>query len=213
MQRRSSPRLSEHERGNIMFRRRHKQKFSDQIRSAFFPRKGWKRVLSYLTHRLRRRPGEPHFIAMGVACGVGISFLPYLGIHLLSGYLLARLLKGDIFAMVVGTTIGNPWTFPFMFFAAYHLGNFIMGQAHLPPEGIPFEPVTFSFHTMMSDPMALLLPMTIGAVILGLLCAIFAYYLVYGMVHGYQSHRKKQLSDRRLALNRMLHELRRDEET
>lgn len=195
-----------------MFRRRNKQKIIDQLRAVVFPRKGWKRVFHYVTHRLRRRPGDPKFIAMGVACGVGISFLPFLGVHLLSGYCLARLLKGDIFAMVVGTTIGNPWTFPFMFFGAYHLGNFVMGRVHTPIDGIPFEPVSFSFETIMHDPMALLIPMTIGAVILGILCAIVAYYLVFGMVRGYQSHRKKQLSDRRHALNRMLHDFRQDDD-
>lgn len=196
-----------------MFRRRHKLKIFDRLRAVFFPRKGWKRVFYYVTHRLRRRPGDPRFIAMGVACGVGISFLPYLGVHLLSGYLLARLLKGDIFAMVVGTTIGNPWTFPFMFFGAFHLGNFVLGRVSSSETALDFEPVAFSFQTMFDDPWALLLPMTVGAVILGFLCAVIAYYLVFGMVHGYQNHRKKQLSDRRYALNRMLHDLRRDDET
>lgn len=195
-----------------MFRRRHKLKIFDRLRTILFPRKGWKRVFYYITHRLRRRPGNPGFIAMGVACGVGISFLPYLGIHLLSGYILARVLKGDIFAMVVGTTIGNPWTFPFMFFGAFHLGNFVLGRVTNPEAALNFEPVAFSFQTMLNDPMAILLPMTIGATILGFLCAVVVYYLVFGMVHGYQTHRKKQLSDRRHALNRTLHDLRRDKE-
>ncbi len=189
-----------------MFRRRKKLSFIRSLRAIFFPRKGWRRIFYYLTHRLRRRPGDPHYIAMGAACGVGISFMPFLGVHLLSAYCLTRLLRGDVFAMIVGTAIGNPWTLPIMLFGSYYVGNLIIGsfsQHH----DITLNAMELSFSTIMDEPLTLLLPMTVGAIVLGLISGITTYYLVFTMVRGYQTHRKKQLSDRRYALNRMLNDI------
>ena len=67
----------------------------------------------------------PESVAVGVAWGVAVSFTPLLGFHLIICYLGTWLMKGNLIAATVGTIIGNPWTFPFIFYLDYKVGTTI----------------------------------------------------------------------------------------
>ena len=60
-----------------------------------------------------------------MAWGVAVSFTPLLGFHLIICYLGTWLMKGNLIAATVGTIIGNPWTFPFIFYLDYKVGTTI----------------------------------------------------------------------------------------
>ena len=90
---------------------------------------GWRRLGIYLARRLTRLPGTPHSIAAGFACGTAISFTPFLGLHTVLSVLLAFLVRGNYLAAVVGTLVGNPWTFPFLCVASIKLGHVLLGGA------------------------------------------------------------------------------------
>ena len=64
----------------------------------------------------------PESVAIGLAWGVAVSFTPLLGFHLIICYIGTISMRGNLIAATVGSVIGNPWTFPFFFFAAYKLG-------------------------------------------------------------------------------------------
>jgi len=83
---------------------------------------GWSRTGNYWAHRVSRLPGSVYSIAAGFACGAAISFTPFVGIHILLGGLWAWLMRANIIASVIGTAVGNPWTFPFIWLWIYNFG-------------------------------------------------------------------------------------------
>ena len=80
----------------------------------------------YLFHRVGRLPGTPYSIAAGFACGAAISFTPFVGLHFVFASLCAWLMRASILASVVGTAVGNPWTFPFIWAWIYNIGLWML---------------------------------------------------------------------------------------
>lgn len=105
-----------------MFKRRNKPPIKDRLLGIFWPKIGWKRSSQYVGHRVARLPGTPYSIAAGFACGAAVSFTPFVGLHLLGGALFAWLIRGNLIASWIGTLVGNPWTFPFIWIGIYRLG-------------------------------------------------------------------------------------------
>ena len=105
-----------------MFRRRHKTSIAHRASDIVWPRLGWRRYMRYMLHRLARLPGTPHNIAAGFACGVAMSFTPLVGVHILLALFLSWLIGGSLFSAIIGTIVGNPWTFPFIWLWIYNLG-------------------------------------------------------------------------------------------
>ncbi|SCA55091.1 conserved membrane hypothetical protein [Candidatus Terasakiella magnetica] len=105
-----------------MFRRRQQPKFHQKAIGFFWPAMGWKRSSKYVGHRVARLPGTPYSIAAGFAAGAAISFTPFMGLHIILGAAIAWLTRGNILASAIGTVVGNPWTFPFIWLATYKTG-------------------------------------------------------------------------------------------
>ena len=64
-----------------MFKRRNSVNLLTKMRNFVWPELGWKRYGQYILMRLNRLKGTPREIAAGVACGVAISFTPFVGFH------------------------------------------------------------------------------------------------------------------------------------
>ncbi len=150
---------------------------------------GWRRLAMYLTHRLQRLPDSAYGIAAGFACGAAISFTPFIGVHFLLAASLAWLLSANLLASALGTVVGNPWTFPFIWLWIYKLGNWILGN----PEGS--LPPSMSFSYIFS--WQVFLPMTVGGVLTGI-AAWFACFLpLRQAIVGYQMMRERRRRIRR----------------
>lgn len=108
-----------------MFERRKKLSIGEKTISFFWPAAGFKRAGKYLIHRLSRLPGTPYTLACGFACGVAASFTPFVGLHFILAAVLAWVMRADILASAIGTAVGNPWTFPFIWVWLYKLGNWM----------------------------------------------------------------------------------------
>ncbi len=111
-----------------MFDRRKKVPLHRQVKNFIWPSAGWNRSSKYLFHRVARIPGSSYSIAAGFACGAAISFTPFVGLHFILSAALAWLLRANIIASAIGTAVGNPWTFPFIWYWIHSLGNW-MGAA------------------------------------------------------------------------------------
>jgi uncharacterized protein len=125
-----------------VFRRRHPVPLRERLSRWLWPHIGWRRTGAYLLKRTVRLSGTPHSIAAGVACGAAISFTPFIGFHLLGTLLLVWLVRGNYLAGAIGTLIGNPWTFPFIWVATYKLGLVLLGEraaqmAQVPSGALP----------------------------------------------------------------------------
>ncbi|HHN72530.1 MAG TPA: DUF2062 domain-containing protein [Thermopetrobacter sp.] len=188
-----------------MFARRKRLTLPARIRNFLFPRGGLRRAYTYIWYRARRISATPHKIALGFACGAFVSFTPFIGFHFILAGIAAWLLRGSIIASAFGTSVGNPLTFPFIWWATYNLGGLLLGYESRGeidialPHGV--------WHMLLNDPAAfgrafwdalgpLILPMTVGAVPLGGLCAAACYFLVRPAVWRYQERRRRAIARR-----------------
>lgn len=159
-----------------------------KLREAIWPSMGWVRTFHYFRHRIFRTGDSTYKITAGLASGAAVSFTPFLGTHFFQAALLSWIFRGNIIAGFVGTAVGNPWTFPFMFIAEYKTGAWVCGLFglagfdNLPPyfssEGFITEASVFVQH-LLSHPVSLLLPMTVGGYLCAALIWPFSYLLLY----------------------------------
>ena len=108
-----------------MFRQRHKPTLQERMAGLIWPRAGWKRTFRYILARLARIPASSQSIAAGFACGASLSFTPFVGLHFVLSAALAWLLRVNILSAVIGTVVGNPWTFPFIWVWIFELGSWL----------------------------------------------------------------------------------------
>ncbi len=176
-----------------MFRRRQKLSHPQRLREFVWPSMGFRRSTRYLAHRVARMPGTPSSIALGFACGVAVIFTPFVGLHLVIALVVAWILRGSPLAAAIATLASNPWTIPPILIGTYKLGARMMGAQshhHLPRD--------VSFLYMLHHPLQLLLPMTLGAIPMGLAAGVITYFPARYLVDKYQ-HRRQHRRGRRRA--------------
>lgn len=176
-----------------MFDRRHKPSLGARARNLVWPRSGWLRATRYLVHRVRRLPGTPYAIAAGFACGAAASMTPLMGFHFVLAGLLAWIIGGSILASAIGTAVGNPWTFPFIWLWIYNLGSWMLGS----PDQLGPETITPGY--VWDHPMDVLLPMLAGSLPTGILIWLIMFWPIRRLVQGYQSRQSARLARRALA--------------
>ena len=110
-----------------MFRQRIKPSCFKRICNLVWPNSGWSRYSRYLAYRIARLPGTASSIASGFSIGAAVSFMPFIGFHFILAVILSILTRSNIVASLLGTIIGNPWTFPFIWLWIYTVGNWILG--------------------------------------------------------------------------------------
>ena len=114
-----------------MFNRRIKPDLITILRNFIWPKMGPKRTLKYWLHRISRIPDSTYAISAGIAFGASISFTPFVGLHFVLAGLFAWVFRANIIASAIGTIVGNPWTFPFIWIWIYQLGVW-MGIGGIP---------------------------------------------------------------------------------
>ncbi len=212
----------------MVFKRRDPRGWWAWLREMFYPTGGFRRATQYVFHRMRRLPDRPHRIARGIFAGCFIGFLPLPGVQFLGAAGFAWLIRGNIFAALLGTFNSNPITTPFFAVGAITLGHWMLGSDRpLNAEGIGaafaqagsdlwhnlvslFGPETMHWdglHRFWTD---IYVPYFIGAIIPGLLLSLIFYYLTIPLVEAYQKARTakfKERSDKRVALRQRLAKL------
>ena len=168
-----------------------------------WPRMGWGRILRYWTFKLKRLQGSPYAIACGFACGASVSFTPFIGFHFILAAVLAWVLRGNIIASAIGTAIGNPWTFPFIWAGIMWIGTWILGYER--GQELPAE---LTFGAIFEQPGTVLLPMLVGGLPTGVIVWLLFFFPIRRVVGNYQHHRQA----RRLRRRRVLDEERRARE-
>lgn len=181
-----------------MFGRRKKRTVTENIRELIWPRMGWRRTFRYVQHRLVRIKDTTGSIARGMAFGAAVSFTPMPGTHIASAAFLSWASRGNVLASVVGTLAGNPWTFPFMWWAAYKTGGWVFFILGLPVREMPdhFE-WKHLVHEVTTDPLGLFIPWVCGGLILALLSWPLFYLIFYRLVRQAR-RRQKQWKTHRL---------------
>lgn len=186
-----------------MFKRRNKSKLFYKVRDFFWPSLGWKRSTQYLFHRIGRLPGTPYSTAAGFACGAAISFTPFVGLHILMASLIAWIVRANIMAAVIGTAVGNPWTFPFIWAFTFNLGVWLgAAGSSVNASELDFQRlfstsleaiITYDLSYLFETAWPVLWPMFIGGVPTFFIVWIIFYFPLRPLIKRYQSKRQKRV--------------------
>lgn len=179
-----------------------------------YPTGGWWRAASYVLHRMRRLPDQPHRIARGVAAGVFISFTPLFGFHFLGAIAIAWALRGNILAALLGTFFGNPLTTPIIAVSSVALGRWMMGiEGAIAPQrifgdfsralgdlwhnaGAIFSDAVTRWDGLIAFFHDIFLPYLIGGLGPGIAFAVASHYLTLPLFHAYQKRRARVAIER-----------------
>ncbi len=167
-----------------MFKRRAPLTFLQQIRELLWPSMGWIRAFHYAKHRVLRLSDTSKSIAAGLAIGMAVSFTPIVGTHFVQAGMIAYFARVNILSALIGTFVGNPWTFPFMWWAAISFGSYLFGIIGLPASTALPDEVTLSvmWDIATSDPLRIFLPWLLGGYLMALLMWPFCYLIFYRLV-------------------------------
>ncbi len=168
--------------------RRRPLSFFRRLHGWLWPHIGWHRAGRYLVMRLRRLPGTPHSIAVGFATGAAVAVTPFLGGHLLLACGLAFITRGNMLAAVLGTILGNPWTYSLFFAADYRLGCFLLG---LPAQGLPHL-TSLEPGTVVNEFRLLLWPMTVGCMPLAAAIWVASYFPLVRAIAAVQEQQRRR---------------------
>ncbi len=133
----------------------------------------FEKIRNKIVLKLKSLTGSPYAIASGAACGAAISFTPFVGLHLILAMFGALLIHGNVLAAAVGTVIGNPWTFPFIWLVIFYTGRLFLGLDNIsvpPVEFVPFFQkafralMRFDFDLFFQDIWPILKLMMIGCI-------------------------------------------------
>ncbi|KFB10589.1 DUF2062 domain-containing protein [Nitratireductor basaltis] len=180
----------------MLFKRRKRADFWERVRMFLWPRRSFWRSAQYFAKRALRLRATPHAIAGGIAAGVFASFTPFLGFHFILAAALAWLIGGNLVASALGTAVGNPLTFPFIWGATLQIGRSILTGGH-PGEAAPLHIGRVLRHldfAKLWEPF--LKPMTVGAIPLGLAAAIIAYIVTRWTVITFREQRRRRLLEK-----------------
>ena len=83
------------------------------------------RTKKYISLSIKRMKGSPQALSLGLATGLSISFTPFIGLHALLAIFISWVIGGSMAAALIGTLLGNPWTFPFIWYFTFEIGQFI----------------------------------------------------------------------------------------
>lgn len=195
-----------------MFRRRTTPSFLDRVVGFFWPKAGFRRSSTYVVYRVARLKGSVYSLAAGFACGSAISFTPFVGFHFILGALLALIMRGNVLASAIGTAVGNPWTFPFIWVWIYNLGVW-MGAGGFHEDGSEID-FAQTFEMLMTAVMNLdgtlfinqVLPLFWPMFVGGLPTAVIAWLISFGLIKrlilGVQ---KRRVTKGRRKAARMVH--------
>ncbi|HEY9080779.1 DUF2062 domain-containing protein [Magnetovibrio sp.] len=181
-----------------MFQRREKPSILSRVRQFVWPTSGWHRSTRYVFHRVARIPGSAYSLAAGFACGAAISFTPFIGLHFVLSALLALAIRANVLASAIGTAVGNPWTFPFIWIGVYNVGTWILRADGVDAQQVDFLDVLtesmeamhrldFEFLAETSGPV--LWPMLVGCVPVAIAVWFIFYFPLLPMISKYQAAR------------------------
>lgn len=180
---------------SMLFRRRQPLSYSTRLRELVWPRKGFSRPFQYFGKRVLRLSASPHAVAAGLVAGVVSSLTPFVGFHFIIAFALAYLISGNMLAAALGTAVGNPLTFPFIWAATWEVGRAVLGQQGPSAGATDLHHLWHEFGIAhLWEPV--LKPMLIGAVPLGAISAIIVYIGTYIAVDRFQRKRRGRLSER-----------------
>ena len=121
-------------------------------------------------------------LAIGFACGSMVSFTPLIGFHFFLAVIFAYILRGNIVASLIGTFVGNPFTFPFIWIFIYKVGNIFFKN----DQNVSIE---LTFQSLFDQGYDILMPMFIGSLIVSIPIWLISYYTVKFLILSFKKRK------------------------
>lgn len=150
------------------------------------------RWLRLKSHRLMRLRGNPNLIAMGIAIGVSVDFLPTFGLGVIFAYVFATIGKVNRIAAVI-TSLALKWLIIPFYGMNIMVGKLFVRDAG-PGMGAP-DVAFFSLAAMKHVSGAFFLGSVINALIFG----VAAFYAARYFIQMRRERKRKKMMVRRLA--------------
>lgn len=205
----------------LVFKRRDKRSLRQSFLDSLYPRGGWGRALSYVSHRLRRLPDPPHRIARGIFAGVFTTFTPFYGLHFVIAAILARMMRGNILAALLSTFFGNPLTYVPIGVISLKTGHFLLGTefdesmqntlvgkfagaaADLKDNVLALvTEADANWAKLAQFNQEVFLPYMVGGIVPGIVAGLIAYHLSLPVITAYQNRRRGRLKQKLAELRR-----------
>ena len=162
------------------------------------------RLFKKMLLQLKRLKGTPYSIAAGFACGVAISFTPFIGFHLILAAVTAWIIRGNVVSSAIGTLIGNPWTFPFIWIAVLSTGNFLLGDIVTAGqvnfirifESASKALITLNFSHFGRDVWPIFFPMLVGCIPYYIISWLVSYKLIKITMDKIAKKRAKRIAQK-----------------
>ena len=107
------------------FGRKKKKRLSITILNFIKNFFAFSRTKKYISLSIKRIKGTPQALSLGLATGIAISFTPFIGLHALLAIFISWIIGGSMATALIGTLFGNPWTFPFIWYFTFEVGQFM----------------------------------------------------------------------------------------
>lgn len=193
----------------MVFRRRDRRSVLRAIADFLYPRGGWARAFLYIKHRVRRLPDTPERIARGIWAGVFTTFTPFYGLHFIVAAVVAKAMRGNIFAALMATFFGNPLTYVPIGVVSLKTGHTLLGTDFDPGVRRSLagkfvdagDDLKHNFLALFTDRQAdwhglsvffdeVFFPYLVGGLIPGALAGTIAYILSVPVIRAYKKRRK-----------------------
>ncbi|MFH1615283.1 MAG: DUF2062 domain-containing protein [Planctomycetota bacterium] len=173
------------------------------MKKNFRPKRTSRPLIRFIKFRILHINDTPHRLAMGVALGFFVAYLPFYGTHILIVLPLAYLFRANRFTALLAIWLNNPLTiFPISY------TTYIIGQSarsiFTDTSLLTFQQTYKLFSTLDAFPVGIFssqfwnrltkifmqvgLELTVGGFILGTLLALCGYFLTAWLIRW---HRKK----------------------
>lgn len=126
--------------------------------------------------RLKNLPGDPHYVAKGMAIGVFVSITPTIPFHTVIALALAFIFRASKIAAAIGVWFSNPLTIPVFYFASYRAGSLLFGDL------AACNGVCESVTDLLKLGVEVALATIIGGIVIGLGPAAAAYFITRTIV-------------------------------
>ena len=145
-----------------------------------------RRFFSYYKFKLARLPASSYAISAGFACGSMVSFTPLIGFHFVLAVIFAYLLRANYIAALIGTIVGNPISFPFIWGLIYKVGAFIVDK---PEDNL--RP-NINFEVIINQTYDIFIPMLVGGAVLAIPIWVITYFITYSFVSSFKKAKLKK---------------------
>jgi len=164
----------------------------------------WKRIRDFCVFKILHADDPPHRLALGIAIGLFVTFLPLIGIQMALAFALAWLLRANKLVGIPLVWISNPFTL-WIYYPAYWLGCKLLGRPGIDDK---WSELKIEWATLESNPavtwgerfgfwwrnlLEFVGPLSLGSLIVAAVLGTFSYYISLLAIRRYRLKRWGQL--------------------